>query len=125
MPRKKLNIKTANQTDGMLRPEEDSDKPKYQPTTLSQLWGETNGSERYGTQDIEEYTNFLKELNTADLREHATKVNVVPAASRERLEKRLLIEFQKYTIGFQPVQQLSKKEKPVSKEVLKILSEIK
>ncbi len=121
-PRK---LKDLNQIDGMLRPQEDSDKPKYQPTTLAQLWNEVKGTERYGEMNINEYTNFIKELNTADLREHATKVNIVPAASRERLEKRLLIEFQKYTIGFQQVEQLSKKEKPISKEVLQILGEIK
>lgn len=122
----KLNLKTAQQIDGKIRKEEDSENPQYEITTLASLWGETNGSERYGTLDVEEYKNQLAEYNTAELQRHAVEVaHVVPATSRERLEKRLVLEFQKYTSGFRVPKIKPQKDKEPSKEVLRIMAECK
>jgi hypothetical protein len=126
MARKKLNLNTALQTDGKIRSEEDSENPQYQPTTLSQLFGETNGSERYGTLDIEVYKNTLEGFNSAELRRHAIEVaHVVPAVSSERTIKRLVLEFQKYTAGFTMPRVTHKKDKEPSKEALRIMAECK
>lgn len=124
MARKKLN--ELNQVDGKVRKEEDSDTPQYEPTTLSQLFGETNGTERYGTLDVEEYKNQLEEYNSAELRRHAIEVaHVVPAISPERTKKRLILEFQKYTLGFTTPKITHKKDKEPSKEALRIMAECK
>jgi hypothetical protein len=124
MARKKLN--ESNQTDGKIRSEEDSENPQYQPTTLSQLFGETNGSERYGTLDADEYRTTLEGFNSAELRRHAIEVaHVVPAISSERTIKRLLLEFQKYTLGFTTPRVTHKKDKTPSEEALRIMAECK
>jgi hypothetical protein len=124
MPKKKLS--ELKQTDGRLRPEEELDNPQYEPTTLAMLFQESNGSERYGTLNVEEYKTQLSEYNTAELQRHAVEVaHVVPAVSRERLEKRLVLEFQKYTSGFLIPKTKPKKEKEPSKEALRIMAEVK
>ncbi|MEK6880084.1 MAG: hypothetical protein AABY22_10770, partial [Nanoarchaeota archaeon] len=70
----KLNLKTANQVDGKIHPEDanDYDVSKDVPTTLSQLWGERDN--KYESKSEEEYTQYLNELNTAELRTHAIQV---------------------------------------------------
>ena len=121
---KKLN--QLNQCDGKIRKEEDSDNLQYEPTTLSQLFGESQGTERYGTLDIETYKSQLAEMNTAELQRHAVEVaHVVPAVARERLEKRLLLEFTKHVTAFTIPKIKAKQDKEPSKAVLKIMSECK
>ena len=122
---KKLNIKTAKQTDGKVRKEEVSGS-QYEPTTLSQLWGETNGSEKYKTLDVEEYKEQLNQMNMSELQGHALEVaRVVPIHQRERLEKRLVLEFQRHVAGFLVPKVTHKKDKPVSNEALRIMAECK
>lgn len=128
MANKIKNNKLSNlkQIDGKIRKEEEQENPQYEPTTLSQLFGESTGSERYGTLDLEEYKTQLAEMNTSELQRHAVeKAHVVPAVSRERLEKRLVLEFQKYTSGFLVPKIKPRKEKEPSKEALRIMAEVK
>jgi len=123
MAKSKLNLKTANQVDGKVRNEESE---KYEPTTLAQLWGETNGSEKYKTLDIEEYKTQLSEMNLSELQAHALEVaSVVPIHQRERLEKRLFVEFQRHVSGFKVPKVTHKPEKAPSKELLRIMAEVK
>ena len=122
MLNKKLNIKTAKQIHGKLEPES---QENYETTTLDELWGET-GLARYSTNDLEEYTNSLTEMNGTDLRRHAIEVaRVVPALSRERTEKRLILEFKKHVAASRVPKHSQKPEQPASKEILKIMSETK
>lgn len=121
---KKLNLKTALQTDGKL--EKENENGEYEITSLDQLWGFDGTGGRYQTLDTEEYTNELEELNSAELRRHAIEVaHVVPSTSVERLKKRLILEHKKYVSAFRTPKHQNKKDKPPSKEVLKIMSEVK
>jgi len=106
---------------------DDSKTPKFQPTTLSQLFGETNGSERYNTMDTEEYERYLNEdLNSAELRRHAVEVaHVPPTTSVERTKKRLILEHKKYVAGFTSPLRKAKKEITPTKEALRIMAEVK
>lgn len=125
MARKKLS--QLNQIDGKLRKEEETDvsKSKYEITSLDQLFGE-NGFSKYKTMDIGDYKEQISEMDTASLREHAIEVaHVVPSTNRDRLEKRLLIEFQKHINAYQTPRIQQKPEKKPSKEALKIMSEVK
>ena len=124
MPRAKKKIKSLKQTDGKLRKEDQSGKPT--PSTLAQLWGDETGLNKYGTVDLDEYKGALKEMNVASLRTHAIEVaHVVPGANRERLEKRLIAEFQKHVQSFLPVEDTRPTEKKPSKALLKIMEEVK
>lgn len=90
MPRKK-KIEELSQTHGKLE--------NVQYKTLDQIWGD-NGSSRYNTNNIEEYTNFISEMNKSDLQAHANKIGLVPIDNREMLTKRLVAEFKKFISTF-------------------------
>jgi len=128
MAKSKINLKTAKQTDGKVRKEElpETKEVQYEPTTLAQMWGESNGSEKYKTLDIEEYKKSLAEMNLSELQSHALEVaHVVPIHQRERLEKRLYLEFQRHVAGFTVPKTTHRVEKPASKELLRIMAEVK
>lgn len=126
---KKSKLLSMSQADGKYRPEEDENnenKQEYEVTSLSMLWGESNGTEKYSTMDVEEYEAQLNDMVSADLRRHAIEVaHVVPSTSVERLKKRLISEFKKHVAQFRVPKYNNKKEKPASKEVLKIMAEAK
>lgn len=90
MPRKK-KIEELSQTHGKLE--------NIQYKTLDQIWGD-NGSSRYNTTNIEEYTNFINEMNKSDLQAHANKIGLVPIDNRDMLTKRLISEFKKFISTF-------------------------
>jgi hypothetical protein len=90
MPRKK-KIEELSQTHGKLE--------NVQYKTLDQIWGD-NGSSKYKTTNIEEYTDFINEMNKSDLQAHANKIGLVPIDNRDMLTKRLLAEFKKFISTF-------------------------
>ena len=126
MPRKKLN--QLKQIDGKIHAEENDDSPlketKFEPTTIQQILGDT-GLQRYKTLDKDVYINQLGEMNLADLRNHATKVGIIPRdISTERLKKQLMAEFLRYVAGYQKPFVKSRFVKPTD-EALKIMSAVK
>jgi hypothetical protein len=128
MVKSKINLKKAKQTDGKVRKEEltEDSNPQYEPTTLAQLWGESNGSEKYKTLKIEEYKESLANMNLSELQSHALEIaQVVPIHQRERLEKRLCLEFQRHVAGFTVPKITHRPEKPASQEALRIMAEVK
>lgn len=95
---------------------------KFEPTTLDQVWGES-GNTKYGTTDVNDYIRKLEDMNTTDLQTHAHVIGFVPVDDRVTLMKKLIGEFKKHISGFQkPTDQLSR-NRPLSDEVKKILSE--
>lgn len=120
MARKKLT--DMEQIHGKLEPENE----KYEITSLDQLWGADGTGGKYSTLDPQEYLDYINEFNTAELRRHAIEVaHVVPSTNLERLKKRLINEHQKYVNAFRTPKIKQKVEKPPSKEVLKIMAEVK
>lgn len=63
--------------------------------TLDALLGEDN-SNPYKTSKIEEYENYINELNTTDLQRHAERVGLVPSVEKRVLKERLLREFRRF-----------------------------
>jgi hypothetical protein len=124
MPRKKTtnkgktSKKTAKASAKIYQTHGKVETPKA--STLDQVWGDT-GNSRYGTFDVEEYKNQLREMNRTDIQTHATKLSVVPVENREMLEKRLVKEFEKHTLSYRKPD--SPKLKGVSSEAMRILSE--
>ncbi len=97
---------------------------KFEITTLDQLWGD-DGLMKYKTMDKNEYEAQLREMNTSDLRAHAIKIGIVPIADRERLTKRLLLEFSKHVNAYRrPIVKPSNPKK-VPKEIMDFLAEAK
>lgn len=88
---KKRKIEELSQTHGKLE--------NIQYKTLDQIWGDT-GLSRYNTTNLEEYANFIHEMNKSDLQAHANKIGLVPIDNREMLTKRLLAEFKRFTSTF-------------------------
>ena len=113
MPRKK-KLKELKQTDGKAEP--------AKPTTLDQIWGNT-GLTKYGTADVEEYKEYIKGLNRTDIHNHALEVGIIPIDNMEILSSRLEREFIRHTSSFQAPGKTEQKQKKISKEVAKILSE--
>lgn len=99
----------------------DGKKETFIPSTLDQILGDT-GISKYKTMDENVYYARLSEMNKADLNAHAVSVGILPTESRERLEKRLMVAFRQYVSAFTTAAIKQKKDKPVSAEVLKILS---
>ena len=112
---KKSKIKEMSQTHGKV--EDD-----YQPTTLSQIWGD-DGMGKYNTLDEKEYIKTINGMNLSDLRTHSTKIGIVPVDDREVLTKRLLAEFKGHVNQFRGPGRSSEEESDISAEALKILSE--
>lgn len=125
MPKTKKKLNELSQIHGKLEPELDNPTQEYEVTTLDQLFGD-NGFSKYSTMDLEEYRAQITDYNTAELRTHAIEVaHVVPSISRERTEKRLLLEFQKHVAGFKTPKITHKVDKKPSKEALRIMAECK
>ncbi len=117
MPKKKLD--DYQQIDGKIHPE----TTEYEPTTLNMLWGD-EGLDKYKTLNLEEYLEYVKDLNTAELRTHATKVGIIPPQNRDRLEKSLIREFNKHVAMYTRPKVLLREKKP-SKDALRIMAEVK
>ena len=91
MPKSRKKLQELSQTHGKI---EDT-----QYKTLDQIWGD-DGSSKYKTSNLEDYLNYLSELNKSDLQNHAKKIGLVPIDNRETLSKRLEAEFRKYISMF-------------------------
>jgi len=111
---KKTKLKELKQIDAKAEP------PK--PMTLDQLWGE-RGLSKYNTDNIEDYKSYLRGLNRTDIHAHAMQVGILPNDNMEILFARLEREFMRHIASYQAPSQKPKKEKKVSKEIEKILSE--
>lgn len=99
----------------------DAKEETGRPTTLDQIWGDT-GLSKYGTTNIEEYKNYLKGLNRTDIQAHAAKIGILPTDNHEMLIARLEREFLRHVGSYNaPIEK--RKNKKISKEVMKILSE--
>lgn len=124
MPKTKKSLKERQEINGR----DDSKTKKFQPTTLEELWGEVN-DKKYHTLDSEEYERYLNEdLNSAEVREHAIEVaHIQPGTSMERTKNRLVLEHKKYVQALNLPNDYPElpKEKPVTKEILKIMSDTK
>lgn len=90
MPRKK-KIEELSQTHGKLE--------NTQYKSLDQIWGDT-GLSKYNTTNLQDYTNYINEMNKSDLQAHANKIGLVPIDNRETLTKRLVSEFKKFISSF-------------------------
>ncbi len=123
MSKSKKQLSNLHQTNGR----DETKTKKFTPTTLEQFWGEKNGSERYHTMDSDEYERYINEdLNSAELRQHAVEVaHIAPSTSIERTKNRLILEHKKYIAGFTQEEVILPKNKPASKELLKIMSDVK
>ena len=121
----KRKLKDLNLIDGQAEKVDESGE-KFVPSTLDQLWGDT-GDGRYNTVDYDEYKNQLDEMNTSDLRAHASRLGILPVTSRERLSKRLLTEFTKHFNNYRKPanENLANSLKKTPKAVLDILAEAK
>tara|TARA_R100000008_G_C3560293_1_gene155744 strand:- start:63 stop:446 length:384 start_codon:yes stop_codon:yes gene_type:complete len=112
---KKKNVKNLSQTHGKVE--------KFEPTTLDQIWGD-DGSSMYGTMDERTYEERLDDMNLSDLQTHASRVGIIPVDNRGMLKDRLMREFRKHVLGYKkPFSDETVGEKPVDKEIAKILSE--
>ena len=90
MPRKK-KIEELSQTHGKLE--------NTQYKSLDQIWGDT-GLSKYKTTNLQDYVNYINEMNKSDLQAHANKIGLVPIDSRDMLTKRLIAEFKKFISTF-------------------------
>jgi hypothetical protein len=121
MSKVKKTLKDLKQIDGK------SEKPKkITAHTLEQIWGEDSGLVKYKTFDLDEYKTQLNEMTAADMREHASKLGVMPIDNIERLKNRLVTEFIKHVSSFNRPEPIGvAASKNVSKKVLDILAEAK
>jgi len=90
MPKKK-KIQELSQTHGKLE--------NTQYKSLDQIWGDT-GLSKYKTTNLQDYTDYINEMNKSDLQAHANKIGLVPIDNREMLTKRLVSEFKKFISSF-------------------------
>ena len=67
------------------------------PTTMDALFGGT-GMGKYKSLDRESYAAELDGFNTAELRNHAINIGLIPIVNINRLKKQLLTEFDKFTL---------------------------
>lgn len=95
---------------------------KYKVTSIDELLGKRSG--KYEHSNVEDYAEYLKNMNVSDLQAHATRVGIMPNQDRNVLTKRLIKEFTVTNSGFYgTVQPQAVTQKPVSDDVLKILSQ--
>lgn len=118
MPKKVKKLTDLHQTHGKL---EEATNTKSTPRTLDQILGD-DGTSKYGTVILEDYCNYLDNLNKSDLQTHAAKVGLVPIDNREILTSRLKKEFVKHVSGYR-VRGLEEKEIKNPKKAKDILSE--
>ena len=90
MPRKR-KIEELSQTHGKLE--------NTQYKSLDQIWGDT-GLSKYKTTNLQDYIDYINEMNKSDLQAHANKIGLVPIDNRETLTKRLVLEFIKFISTF-------------------------
>ena len=111
----KKDVQSLNQAHG-------KDESKPVPTTLDQVWGDT-GLWKYNTNNVDEYSTEVRTMTLADIREHATRMGLVPVGDRSSLEKKLISEFEKHVSKY-TVSAVKKKE-PInlSERAKKILKE--
>ena len=123
MAKTKKSLKNLNQTNGR----DETKTKKFETTTLEQLFGEKDGSERYNTMNTEEYERYLnEELNPAEIRRHAVEVaHIAPSTSLERTKNRLITEHKKHVAAFTQEALQPKKDPKPDKELLKIMAEVK
>jgi len=69
--------------------------PKFEPTTLEQVWGVTDMT-KYGTSSEAEYNNRLSNMTRSDLEAHARQLGVIITLDSHRLKDKLLAEFRSY-----------------------------
>ncbi len=72
-------------------------RTEMEPTSLDALFG-GSGLGKYSTSDTDEYINQLNNFNTAELRNHAIKIGLIPIVNINRLKKQLVTEFNKFTL---------------------------
>lgn len=90
------------------------------PTSLEQVWGEVS-TDIYTTNSLDKYLEKINEMNLPELQGHATRVGIVPIASRERLLKALERQFQLHWAKYERVSVI--KNKKLSSAAKKILAE--
>jgi hypothetical protein len=113
MPKKSTKLEELSQTHGKLE--------NIQHKTLDQIWGD-NGSSKYKTLNLQDYLNYLNDMNKSDLQNHAKKIGLIPVDNRETLTKRLVSEFKKFNSLYKlPKNKEDKTE--LNKETKNILSE--
>lgn len=111
---KKIKLQDLTQTDAK--------EEKGVPTTLDQIWGDT-GLSKYGTNNFEEYKNYLNSLNRTDIHAHAVKIGILPIDNHEILIARLQREFMRHSSSFITPKKTKGKKQKNSKDILRILSE--
>jgi|SRR3990167_1743903 len=111
----KKKLSELKQVDGKLETD-------FQPTTLSQIWGD-RGTTKFGTTDAEEYTKTLADMNLSDLQTHSIGVGIVPSDNREQLTKKLLREFQLHVSAYR-VPKISRAKKETSPDLSKAAARI-
>lgn len=111
--KKKVKLDNLSQTHGKLE--------QYEYKTLDQILGD-DGKSKYKTLDLNEYTDYLNDLNKSDLQSHATRIGLIPVDNRETLTKRLVKEFSKHVSMYRIPKQESK-ELSLNKKAKDILSE--
>lgn len=102
------------------------EQTESEPSTLDALFGGV-GLGKYKTLDREAYARELDDYNTAELRNHAITIGLIPVVNVNRLKKQLLVEFDKFSFG------VRNNSKPRSRILspdkqnigLKIMSEVK
>ncbi len=128
MPAKKKSAKTAKKTAPAGKPKKEemqqthAKEEKFQPTTLDQVWGDT-GMTKYGHLDQPKYEQEIKEMTKADIQAHAHFIGLIPVDNREQLEKRLVMEFKKYSSSFVKPSTTQESHPEISEEGLRILRE--
>lgn len=74
------------------------ERTESEPSTLDALFGGV-GLGKYKTLDRIAYAQELDDYNTAELRNHAITIGLIPVVNVNRLKKQLLVEFDKFTLG--------------------------
>jgi hypothetical protein len=113
---KKLNLKTSAQVNGKVEND-------FRPTTLDELWG--GAGSKYTQSSLAEYEEELNQMNSADIRAHAVKIGFMPHSDVNRLKKKLVAEYEKFAATFKERPIIKNNLKMPSKEVIKIMSEVK
>ena len=113
--RKRKSVIEFQQTDGKIY-------NKYGVKSIDELLGESKS--RYKTHDIAAYEKMVSEMNTSDLQNHATTVDVMPNQDRNVLIKRLLKQFKVTNSNyFNTSQTQDPLKKQINKNTLDILAE--
>jgi hypothetical protein len=100
----------------------DAKEEKGKPTTLDQVWGDT-GLSKYGTNNVEEYKAYIRGLNRTDIQAHAMQIGILPTDNNEILIARLEREFLRHVGSYNTPIEKKDKNKKISKDAQKILSE--